>query len=151
MNDDALTIAMSLPTGLTKFWHLKASPPGGKSNGTVVSEISFGGGAVVPVGAGGVVVVGTGVVPVGGTVPVGVGTVVPVGAGGTVPVGGGFVAVGGAVVVPPGIGDVAVGGAPPDGDAHVFEHVTMSWVTQKHASMQVAHVPHAGAFEHPVT
>lgn len=124
MNDEALTIAMSLPTGLTKFWHLNASPPGGKSKGTVVTEISFGGGVAVPVGAGGAVVVGAGVVPGGATVPVGVGIVVPVG-GGAVPVGGVFVAVGGAVVVAPG-GAVPVGGVPPDGEVHVFEHVTMS-------------------------
>jgi hypothetical protein len=37
MKDSLSTIAMSLPSGLRKFWHLKSSPPGGIGNCAVVT------------------------------------------------------------------------------------------------------------------
>lgn len=108
------------------------------TGGGVVGGV--GGGLTVPVGVG----IGVGVV----LVPVGTGAVVPVGTGFGVPGGDVDVAVGGGLTVPPGEGVVAAGGAPVV-EAHVFEHVLMSCVAQKHASIHVAQEPQAGALVQP--
>ena len=126
MKDDARTTATSLPSGFVKFWHLKASPPGGRSNGTLATVISFtgGGGGAVPVGTGFTVPGGGGVVPVGGgaTVPVGGGATVPGGTTVGLPVGNGAVGVGCGFPVPVGAGPVGAGGGPPGGALHVLAH-----------------------------
>src|SRR5688572_14928712 len=74
MNDSLSTIAMSFPSGLRKFWHLKSSPPGGIGNCAVVTvtegRTGGGGGGGGATASGAFVLVGSEVGVEVGTGPV---------------------------------------------------------------------------------
>jgi hypothetical protein len=134
MNDSLSTIATSLPSGFRKFWHLKSSPPGGIGNCAVVTVTegrTGGGGGGGGAASGAPVLVGNALGDELGTGPV-LGTEVGMG-----PLDGGA----DGVVLGCGAGWPTV--------VHCFAQKAVSWCSQKHRSMQVTQLAHAGICEQP--